>query len=155
MLYRGVNAEMHESGLGLIPKAAGNEFRQAVYYGDSGDPERITYYGDGSTYGESEANAVIKHQRNSVKNRTSGVSTTTNPENAKRYALHTSSAGYVYQIDTQLLPKHNISVYEVAEYAAKPTIPEDQEVILVADHFGALPTAIVVKLIEVAAELRR
>jgi hypothetical protein len=141
---------MHKSDLGLTPKAAGSAFRQPVYFG-GGDAERNTYYGDGSTYGESETNTVIKHQRNSVKNESSGVSTTPVFENAKRYALHVDSVGYVYQIDTQLLQEHGVSAYEVAEHAAKPAFPHDQEVILVASDLGTLPKAIVVKVEAITA----
>jgi hypothetical protein len=79
------------------------------------------------------------------------VSTTPNLENAKRYAIHEYAAGYIYQIDTRRLSKYKVSAYEVAKHATKPAIPGDQEVILVAADCRALPTEIVVKVIEVAA----
>lgn len=70
-LYRGVNEALHASIKGkLLPKKIGAPFKRHVYYGEE------VYYNDGSTYGESEANAVIMHQRNSSKYPSSGVSTT-------------------------------------------------------------------------------
>lgn len=145
-LYRGVNPELHRANGGkLVPKAPGVPFEEHVYWG--GD----WYWGDGSVWGKSERNAVIQHQRDSNKNPTSGVSTTPSLENAKRYATHNGkySSGYVYKIDTDRLKRYGVSVYVVNEHAALPHIPEDQEIILVAEDFGALPSEIIDEVLEV------
>ncbi len=145
-LYRGVNPELHKATNGqLVPKEIGEQFKRAIYFG--GD----FYWGDGSVYGDSDRNAVIQHQRNSSKNRTSGVSTTPIFENAKLYATYDGKygSGYIYKIDTDLFESHGVNYYVVSEYAEKPAIPEDKEVILVAKDFGVLPSGIVVEIIEV------
>lgn len=142
-LYRGVNQDINRSTGGkLRPKACGEDFERPVHYGE-------VYYGDGTVYGESERNAVIMHQRDSSKYRTSGVSTTPIYENAVRYATHDGQSGYVYKIDAGLLEAHGVTAYPVDEHAVKPAIPEDQEVILVASDFGTLPDEIIVEVVAV------
>jgi len=143
-LYRGVNLNLYvASGGRLTPKAQEQqEFKRANYFG--GDH----YFGDGSVYGNSERNAVIQHQRDSEKNKTSGVSTTPIYENAKRYATHDGkyTEGYVFKIDTELLKEYGVTSYAVEEHATKPQIPGDKEVILVANDYGVLPQEIVVEV---------
>jgi len=142
-LYRGVNHLLYEESRGrLIPKAFGHPFKANNYFG--GD----TYFRDGSVFGPSKRNAVIKHQRDSSKHPTSGVSTTPIYENARKYATHNGkyTEGYVFTIDVQLLDQHGVNIYHVAEHATKPTIPNDKEVILVADDFGILPKEIIIKV---------
>src|SRR5215470_7129912 len=96
-LYRGVNAELHaKNGGRLVPKLIGADFKRPIYYGEE------AFYGDGSTYGTSAANAVSMHQRDSSRYPTSGVSTTPSIENARTYAKHNNCAGYIYKIDTDL-----------------------------------------------------
>src|SRR5882762_4657715 len=141
-LYRGVNAELYAiTGGKLAPKATGQPFRRAVYFGEE------VYFGDGSVYGEAETNAVLMHQRNSSKYPSSGVSTTPIFENAKKYATHNNQSGYVYKIDTHCLDAAGVKTYSVDEPAVQPVIPQDQEVIRVAADCGALPDEIVVEII--------
>ena len=147
-LYRGANPDLYRSTGGkLRPKVCGKDFKRPIYYGE-------VYYGDGTVYGESERNAVIMHQRDSSKYRTSGVSTTPIYENAVRYATHDGKhpSGYVYKIDTTLLKMHGVIVYPVHQHAVKPAIPDDLEVILVARDFGALPDEIIVEVVEVRCD---
>ena len=149
-LYRGVNPDLHaKTGGKLEPKRSGQEFKRAVYYCEE------VYYGDGSVYGESESNAIIMHQRDSSKYPSSGVSTTPIFENAKSYATCCGKyqRGYVYKIDTTLLELGQVTAYSVGEYAVKPTIPDDREVILRAADGGTLPQEIVVEVICVESEL--
>jgi hypothetical protein len=145
-LYRGVNSDLYEATGGkLVPKAPGAAFKQHAYFGGE------WYFGDGSVFGDSERNAVIQHQRNSAKNPGPGVSTTPSFENAKVYATHAGKygSGYIFKIDTELLQNYEVSAYVVAEHATLPAIPGDEEVILVAEAFAALPTGIVVEVVEV------
>jgi hypothetical protein len=145
-LYRGVNPDLYRKTDGkLIPKGPGVPFQQHAYFG--GD----WYFGDGSVFGESQANAVIQHQRDSEKSPGPGVSTTPSFENAKMYATHAGkyASGYVFRIDTETLEGYEVSAYVVAEHATIPAIPSDEEVILVAKDFGALPIGIVVEIVEV------
>lgn len=116
-----------------------------MYWGEK------VYWGGGAVYGESEKNAVIMHQQDSSEYPTSGVSTTPVFENAIRYATHNGkyASGFVYKIDADLLGQYGVTAYPVAEHAKKPAIPEDDEIILVASHFGVLPSGIVIQIIEV------
>ncbi len=106
-----------------------------------------THWSDGSVYGDSDRNAVVQHQKDSSKYPTSGISTTPNYDNAASYAKGSkgTSEGYVYTIDTALLEKFNVAPYIVDEHANKPTKPEDNEVILVAEDFGCIPVGIISK----------
>lgn len=143
-LYRGVNSEMHERTEGqLIPKALGHPFKRAGKYGQF-------KYGE-ITYGKSTKNAVVGHQKDSSSFPSSGVSTTPIFENAKEYATHKGkySSGYVYKIDTHQLSHAGVEAHIVSEHAPMPSIPEDEEVILVASDYGALPSDIVVEIIKV------
>lgn len=145
-LYRGVNPDLyHSMGGKLTPKACGEAFKRHVYFGEK------VYFGGGATYGESEANAVIMHQTDSSEYPTSGVSTTPVYENAVRYATHDGkhTSGYVFKIDTTLLNDHGVTAHPVDQHARKPTIPEDEEVILVVSGFGTLPDGIIVEVIAV------
>lgn len=142
-LYRGANLALHNATAGrLLPKATGAPFKRWAYWGDF-------CWNDGHTWGESAANAVIDHQRDSANYPTSGVSTTPSLENAKRYATHDGKhkVGYVYKIDVELLKRHDVAAYVVAEYATSPAIPGDEEVVLVAQDFGPLPDEIIVERI--------
>ena len=142
-LFRGVNRELDESNDGkLLPKDIGNSFKSYPYYGE-------TEYNDGSVYGESEINAVVRHQKDSSKFPTSGVSTTPKITNAKGYATYGCQSGYIYKIDTSLLEKYFVSHYIVKDYAVQPTKPDDKEIILVAKDNGALPGEIIIGKIEV------
>jgi hypothetical protein len=42
-----------------------------------------------------------------------------------------------------------VSVYEVATIVPHPSIPEDEEVVLVAKEYGCLPKEIVVEIREI------
>ena len=57
--------------------------------------------------------------------------------------------GFVYKIDSDLLKKHGVSAYAVADHASSPAIPGDEEIILVARDFGPLPADIVVQVFQV------
>lgn len=143
-LYRGVSLEIHlETGGKLIPK--GLSFKHPVRYGS-----RIAKYDSGITYGYSENNAVIGHQTNSNEFLTSGVSTTPDFERAKFYANKgKSEKGVVYKINRQKLTVYEVKEYIVSKYATQPTVPEDDEVILVDKNNGPLPNEIIIDVIEV------
>ena len=143
-LYHGVNAKMHKDAGGkLEPKVIDEPFKLFVKYGQF-------KYGE-VTYGESVKNAVVSHQENSTKYPTSGVSTTPYFENAKAYATHQGkyTSGVVYKIDSELLVKAQVTAFEVTDYTIRPAIPDDKEVILVANDYGALPDEIVGEVIKV------
>ncbi len=127
-----------------MPKAIGEPFKRSIKFGQG------FKYGE-ITYGESDTNAVVAHQRDSSIFPSSGVSTTPFFENAKIYALHKGkyTSGYIFKIDTEQFESAGVIAYDISEYAPNPAIPEDQEVILVAKHFGALPENIIAEIIKV------
>lgn len=143
-LYRGVSLEIHLKYKGkLVPK--GLTFKHPVKYGS-----RIAKYGSGITYGYSEINAVIGHQTNSTEFPTSGVSTTPHFERARLYATKgTNDKGIVYKINREDLAEYEVREYIVNKYAVQPTVPEDDEVILVHKDYGPLPKEIIIDIIEV------
>ena len=144
-LYRGANSEFHDANDGmLLPKT--NDRFEYVYKHDG----TIKY--DGSAkYGNCEHNAVLRHELNQEGFPTSGISTTPIKDRAKFYALGGSKfeRGYIYKIDRELLKEYRVKEYIVAEWIKSPSIPEDKEVILVADNDGALPKSIVVEIFKV------
>ena len=143
-LYRGVSACMHNSTGGRLRPKKFEPFTYAFHYGEG------IKYGSGAKYGSSETNAVIRHQLKQEGFPTSGVSTTPLLEKAKYYALGKSNlAGYVYKIDRSILRQCGIKEFVVADFARFPSVPEDQEVILVSPDFGELPLEIVIEIIQV------
>ena len=143
-LYRGVSDSIHRKNNGrLVPKKS-ESFRYIFHCGEG------LACGSGAKCGSSETNAVIRHQLNQEGFPTSGVSTTPFFERAKLYATHNAKrAGYVYKIDRSLLATYNVQEFIVSECANQPSVPEDDEVILVASDFGPLPEEIVVDVIPV------
>ena len=145
-LYRGINSELYESMAGkLLPKLIGEPFEREVYFGEK------LFYSSGAVFGRSERNAVLMHQQDSSKYKTSGVSMTPNYENAVKYATHNGkhSSGFVYKIDATLLNEYGIKACKVSEHVTIPAIPDDEEIILVASDNGALPVRIIVEVCEI------
>jgi hypothetical protein len=143
-LYRGVSTELYKKNNGkLIPKSS-DAFLYAFKYGDSKNK-----YGSGGSYGISSANAVLRHQLDQEGYPTSGISTTPHFERARTYATYGGVLGYVYKIDRHLLDGNGVKQWLVAQFVVQPSIPEDDEVILVANDFGALPDIIVVEIVPV------
>ncbi|WP_292663680.1 hypothetical protein [Nitratifractor sp.] len=145
-LYRGVNPELHKKRKGLSPKKIG-DFKYSFNY----DRDRTIYFDRDAKFDSSEHNAVLRHQLNQEGFPTSGISTTPHFDRAKFYALANGryEFGYVYKIDRNLLKKYKIKEYVVSEYINHPSVPEDDEVILVAENGGKLPKEIIVDIIPV------
>lgn len=147
-LYRGVGIEFFDkTGGKLIPKVT-TSFIYAFKYGDPSNK-----YGSGTTYGTSATNAVIRHQLNQDGFPTSGVSTTPHIHRAQYYATHGGKYkfGYLFKINRDLLEVNNVSEFAVADYVRQPSVPEDEEVILVHRDFGNLPDEIIAEIIRFAS----
>jgi len=106
-------------------------------------------YDGGWTWGRSETNAVIRHQLNQEGFPTAGVSTTPHIKRARLYATGPdgASAGRIFKIDRSLLSLHGIREFVVAAFARHPSVPLDEEVILVAPDGSPLSPAILIKII--------
>lgn len=147
-LYRGVTAKFHDENKGrLMPKRMGR-FEYTFHWDESG-----LKWDSGATWDSSEANAVIRHQLNQESFPTAGISTTPHLERARLYARGRDgrSPGYVYKVDRAKLASYGVGEFVVSHYAREPSIPEDDEVILVTPDSEALPEALVVAVIPVAA----
>lgn len=147
-LYRGVSVDLYNRQKGqLMPKKI-EEFTYTFHWNEKG-----LKWNSGAKWGSSETNAVIRHQLNQESFPTSGVSTTPHFERTRIYAMGKNglSAGYVYKIDRSLLLTYGVREFVVSQYTKEPSIPEDDEVILVASDFGALPESIVIEIIPISA----
>jgi hypothetical protein len=148
-LYRGENKEMHRCSGGVLrPKLINQPFTY-VFKADT------SIRADGSaTAGSSEKNAVYGHQLSSEKFPTSGISTTPIFQRAQYYATRGGrfARGYVFKLDRKVLESIGVKEYIVSKWVENPNIPEDEEVILVAQDMGMLPWDVVVEIIEVSAE---
>lgn len=104
-------------------------------------------------WGENTQNAVIEHQQHQAGYPTCGVSTTPLFERAKFYATNGGKLplGYIYVISLKALKSSGVTAYVVNEIVPMPSVPEDEEVILVARDFGTLSRDIVVEIIECGA----
>lgn len=144
VLYRGINPELHEQFAGaLIPK----ENKPFIKPAEWGRAEWGNAY-----WGECEANAIVEHQLHQAGYPTSGVSTTPHLNRAIFYATHDEkySYGYVYVIDEALCQIHEVTIYRVKDHVPSPSVPGDDEVILVAHDFGVIPCAVVIEIIRVS-----
>ena len=106
---------------------------------------------EGLTFDSSIHNSVIKHQKDSRRYPTSGISTTPVFDRAEYYALAGGKKrkGYVLKIDRSLLASFSVQEFVVSDYVPSPKHPEDLEVILYYENGGALPTEVLVDVVEV------
>jgi len=135
-LFRGESAQMYAKFDGrLTPKASG-AFEYGFKWGES-----VTKWGDGSTWGTSAANAVMRHQMEQAGYPTSGVSCTPHFERARFYALHGGmlTEGFIYKIDTATLLASGVQIFRVRDFARDPSVPEDDEYILVVGDGRPVP----------------
>ncbi len=146
-LYRGVSPDQHQAGRGLTPKKPG-AFSEVVMISD----ERPLPLDGSWTVGASEQNAIRLHECQQAGLPTAGLSTTPQLDRARVYALAGSSrtTGFVYCLDRTLFASLGVREYIVADHVASPSIPEDNEVILVASDGGALPESIIAEIIDAA-----
>ena len=147
-LYRGISKGRHEQNSGLlIPKDTG-PFEYHAKWDEA-------VWDSGETWDSSATNAVVRHQREQRGLPTSGISTTPHIRRAEFYATQggKTSEGILYKIDRSILSKHGVTEFVVKEYATSPSVPEDDEVILVLANYGPLPAAIVVAVISISREV--
>jgi hypothetical protein len=70
------------------------------------------------------------------------------------YALgecHCHKKGYIYVLSKKLLRENRVEIYRVADYAANPSIPEDDEHILVAFDCGEIPSSTIISMEEITS----
>lgn len=146
-LYRGVSEKFDQDNASqLMPKVSG-PFEHGFCWDEPG-----IQFDSGMTWDTTITNAVIRHQFNQAGFPTSGISTTPILERAIVYARGNDgcSNGFVYKIDRALLAMHGVKEFVVSEYARTPSIPEDDEVILVTPDAASLAEAVIVGKITVS-----
>ena len=143
-LFRGVSASLHEQLCG--------ELRPKNFLPFAREPSWDSASWDDSAWGESEINGVVEHQLDQAGLPTSGISTTPHIHRAHFYATHGGkfATGYIYVIDRGKLDALRVRAFAVNELLNHPSVPEDDEVILVAEDQGVLPPDIVVEVRKVA-----
>lgn len=149
-LYRGVSEDFFNASNGEIsPKTPGEEFSSFAQFG-----EEHASFGSGICFGKSNTNEVVKHQYAQKGLPTSGVSSSPYAKRAEFYALSggKSKTGYIYKLSIALLNKNNVSIYRVRDIVPNPSIPEDDEYILVSRDFRSIDKCAIVELIKVTRE---
>ena len=140
ILYRGVSELHYKNTKGkLIPK----ENRIFSSFARAG--QVYARAGSGIVAGLSAANEVVRHEYKQIGLSTSGISTTPHLNRAKFYATHGGefSSGYIYIIERSKFCKYNILEYVVSDIIPFPSVPEDEEVILVAQDYYSFPDEII------------
>ena len=142
-LYRGASELHYKKTNGkLIPKLS-ESFSSFVQTG-----QEYAQAGSGIVAGLSASNEVVKREYKQKGFSTSGISTTPHLHRARFYATHGGkfSSGYIYKIDRSLLHKYKVLEYVVSDIIPFPSVPEDEEVILVADDYSAIPDEIIISI---------
>ncbi len=139
-LFRGVNLEFHKKFNGQLKPKDFCQFAKEFKWDEF---EWDNFYWD-----ENENNAVIEHQLHQAGYPTSGISTTSVLERAKYYATHDGKydSGVIYVIDPSICESLGVKLYVVRNIVPSPSIPEDDEVILVAKDFGEVPKEVIVDI---------
>lgn len=144
-LFRGVSEAYHRKNERLLKPKVQGPFTHGFRWNESD----LTWR-SGVSWGSTAANAVIRHQLHQEGFPTAGISTTPHFERAMFYARGPSgtAGGYVFKIDRWTLASEGIEQFVVSEFCS-PSVPEDEEVILVVQNGLPLPVAVVVEVIEV------
>jgi hypothetical protein len=138
LLYGVVSAGLYEKLNGELRPKETTPFKRHPKWGRA-------IWGE-SKWGEENKNGVIEHQLNQIGYATSGVSTSPHIERAIFYATYGGKNGYIYVIDRNLLKDFGIEEYVVNEILKAPSVPEDDEVILVAKNMRELPYQIITEI---------
>ena len=137
---------MYESTRGVISPKSSGVFEHAFAWGQPG-----LSWGGGATWGVSEVNAVIRQQLMQEGYPTSGVSTTPHELRAKVYALHggTVASGFVFRLSVERLEQGAVRLFRVAQFVREPSVPEDDEYVLVPPNGGAIPVDAIIEILAV------
>lgn len=146
-LYRGMSLSMYQKLDGkLLPKKVGESFSSIPC---AGDPHAVC--SSGIVAGDAPINSVVFHQWEQLGLPTSGVSSTPSIERAKFYALSGggNTEGYIFKMSVKDLVNASVSIYEVNKLVPHPSIPNDDEHILVAENFKHIPEQAIVSVCRV------
>lgn len=144
MLFRGVNREMHELGIGLRPRNANRLFRREVRYDG-------TWKCDGSViFGSPTSQAVHAHQRDSEAFDGPGLSFSTAESIARGFATTNGLvSGVVYVVSIERLVSIGCALFDPREHTRALQNPGEAELIVVPPADVELTLADVDRIIEV------
>ncbi|MFA7383024.1 MAG: hypothetical protein WC001_06205 [Desulfurivibrionaceae bacterium] len=144
-LFRGVSEAFHCTNGGLLKPKVQGPFTYGFHWDEHGFK-----FDSGVTWDSTPTNAVIRHQLGQQGFPTSGISTTPHLERAIFYTRSQGgiSGGYVFKISRKALQLEGIEQFVVSQFC-KPSVPEDDEVILVVQNGFHLPAAVVVEVVKV------
>ena len=143
-LYRGISKEKFERDGRLLKPNIVGPFESTFSLDDGHCLD------EGLTLDSSVNNSVVKHQKDSGKYPTSGISTTPLYERAKHYASHAGRKnGLIFVIDRNLFSEYNVDEFVVSDFVPIPNVPEDKEVILFTKDGRELLEEIIIRVEEI------
>jgi hypothetical protein len=144
-LFRGVSEAFHRANGGLLKPKAQDSFSYGFHWDEPG-----ATWDSGITWDSTPTNAVIRHQLGQEGFPTSGISTTPHYDRAVFYVRgpNGNAGGYVFKINRKALASEGVEQFVVSHYC-RPSVPEDEEVILVTRNGIHLPSILVAEIIEV------
>lgn len=147
-LYRGASEAVHLANGGRLKPKTQEPFSYEFHWDEPGFT-----WDSGATWDSTPTNAVIRHQLNQEGFPTSGISTTPHLDRATLYARGRdgTAGGFVFKIDRLALPRHGIAEFVVAQFCA-PSVPQDDEVILVLPGLEYLPPEVIVEVLTIPAQ---
>jgi len=143
-VYRGVNREMHDAGIGLQPRNGERPFRREVWCDG-------TWRLDGSViFGDPVSQAVHAHQLDSEAFGGPGLSFTTDEAVARGFATTGGlQSGVVYVACVEQLIAIGCALFDPRQHTAELENPNEREVIVVPPTGVSLTLAHMARLIEV------
>lgn len=144
-LYRGVSKAFHDANGGLLTPKIQGPFTYTLHWDEPGFT-----WDSGATWDSTATNALIRHQLNQEGFPTSGISTTPHLDRAIFYTRGRSggAGGYVFKIDRATLSHHGITEFVVSQFCV-PSVPDDDEVILVVPAVAHLPQQVILEIITI------
>jgi len=144
ILYRGVSMLQWQAGEALTPKLPYTAFEYEFMRHGESPPRTRGGVGSGATRHPSHLNAAMLHELHQRGFPTSGVSTTPHYHRAKFYAIDRNPQGVVLTLDCERLFSEGVKFFVVRDLLPYPSVPDDDEVILVASGEGPLPSSALV-----------
>ena len=144
-LFRGVNREMHDAGIGLQPRNGERPFSREVRFDG-------TWQYDGSViFGDPVRQAVHAHQLDSEAFGGPGLSFTTDETVARRFATTNGlQSGVVYVARVEQLVALGCALFDPQKHTAALQNPDEREVIVVPPAGVVLTLAQMACFIEVS-----
>jgi hypothetical protein len=144
LLYRGVSADIHDEGRGLLPRNRLAPFRRVVSYDGQWNCDKSVIHGG------PVSQAVHAHQWDSERFSGPGLSFSKSQTVARRFATVDGLVnGVVYVVDASALIAAGFLMFEPSGHTREMQNPDEAEVIVVAPVGMDIPAKCVVQVIRV------